>query len=124
MQCTASGVSAPADIQGLNDKQLLAALVSVLCQVMGLNCTAASLSAQSACLMCMTDKALLASAVYVLCVNGSASVGGTCIVGGTGAPVGTPPCNFSIYIQQPGPNFGLWLGDTVFGWSNVIPQGP
>jgi hypothetical protein len=46
-----------------------------------------------------------------------------CVSGGTGAPSGTPPCNFSIYIQQPGPNFGLWLGDST-GWSNVIAQGP
>ena len=50
--------------------------------------------------------------------------GATCIIGGVGAPVGVPPCNFSIYIQQPGPNFGLWLGDTVTGWTAAIAQGP
>lgn len=56
-------------------------------------------------------------------VNG----GGTakvCILGGVGAPAMPVPCDFSAYVQQPGPNFGLWLGDLSTGWSNVLAQGP
>lgn len=67
----------------------------------------------------------LKEAILAAACNNSGGGGGTvCITGGVGAPVGVPPCNFSAYIQQPGPNFGLWLGDTVTGWANVIAQGP
>lgn len=70
-----------------------------------------------------TQRQLLAK---ILKSTGSGGGGGptTCITGGVGAPVGAVPCAFSIYVQQPGPNFGLWLGDQVLGWSNIVAQGP
>lgn len=56
--------------------------------------------------------------------GGGGGAAKACIIGGVGPPTGTPPCPYSCYIEQPGPNFGFWLGDQVTGWSVVIAQGP
>lgn len=84
-----------------------------------------SLLSQASCYACYGGGGLWTLMIEVLLSQiASGSAGGVCITGGTLAPTGTPPCNFAVYIQQPGPNFGLWLGDTVFGWSQLIAQGP
>jgi hypothetical protein len=70
----------------------------------------------------LSERDLVAVSVAATCTLTSS--GTLCVVGGVAAPTGTPPCNFAIYIQQPGPNFGLWLGDLSNGWSSVIAQGP
>ena len=59
--------------------------------------------------------------LYLSCLLSGTVV---CITGGVGPPAISVPCDFSAYIEQPGPNFGFWLGDIVTGWSNVIAQGP
>lgn len=64
---------------------------------------------------------LISLACQILNAGGTAAV---CILGGVGPPNMAVPCNFSAYVQQPGPNFGLWLGDLITGWTEVIAQGP
>lgn len=65
-------------------------------------------------------EAILAAA----CSNSGGGGGSGCLIGGVGPPAGDPPCDFSIYIQGPGLNYGLWLGFKATGWGNVIAQGP
>lgn len=65
----------------------------------------------------LMELALLAQ----IAAGGTAKV---CILGGVGPPAIVVPCDFSAYIQTPGPNFGLWLGDLGTGWAEVITQGP
>ncbi len=87
-----------------------------------------SLLSQAACYDCYGGGGMWTLMILALlkqiAEGGGSGPGTVCIVGGVGAPVGAPPCNFSVYIQQPGPNFGLWLGDVPTGWSNVLGQGP
>lgn len=72
-----------------NHKELLAALVYVLCQANSMSCTPATLAAESECLRCsMTEKQLLAAAVYLIC-NGGTGGGGTQQV--LQAATGSPP---------------------------------
>jgi hypothetical protein len=68
----------------------------------------------------------LALLAQIVAGGGGGGGGAVCIVGGVGPPGAlVVPCNFSAYVQTPGPNYGLWLGDTGTGtWSNVIAQGP
>lgn len=85
-----------------------------------------SLLTQAQCFQCYGGGGLwtlMQLALLAQIANGGGS-GAVCILGGVGAPAAAVPCNFSAYIQQPGPNFGLWLGDLVTGWSQVITQGP
>lgn len=83
--------------------------------------TASQLSSAASC-YCYDDATWKKVVVYLLSnINGAGVV---CIVGGVGPPVGTVPCDFSAYVQQPGPNYGLWLGDLVSGWQCIITQGP
>ncbi len=69
----------------------------------------------------MQMNVLISLACQILNAGGTAKV---CILGGVGPPAVPVPCDFSAYVEQPGPDFGLWLGDLATGWSNVITQGP
>ncbi len=69
----------------------------------------------------MQMNVLISLACQILNAGGTAKV---CILGGVGAPNMAVPCNFSAYVEQPGPNYGIWLGDLVTGWAQVIVQGP
>jgi hypothetical protein len=82
-----------------------------------------SLLNQAACYNCYLSQWALLE-LSLLSQIATASGGALCITGGTGAPTAAVPCQFALYVQQPGPNFGLWLGDLNSGWSNVIMQGP
>ena len=77
----------------------------------------------SKCFVCIPPGKKMDVLLYLACqlANESAKV---CILGGTGPPAVAVPCDFSAYVEQPGPNFGLWLGDLSTGWSEVIAQGP
>lgn len=57
--------------------------------------------------------------------GGGGGGGSTAIVGGNTPPTGSPPATYSMWIQGPGPNFGVWFSDAG-GWSSVaaIAQGP
>ena len=128
IDCTAEslGVNASSLFGSLSTKQLLAALVYIQCTSNGMTCNAQALSDASKCLWgCLNDRQLLAALVYIQCTGGGSGPTATCVTGGNSPPVGTPPCDFSVWIQGPGPNFGVWLGDTG-GWSSVaaIAQGP
>ncbi len=110
----------------LSTNQLLAALVYIQCTTNGMDCDAQSLKNASKCLWgCMNEAQLVAALVYIQCTGGGSGPTATCVTGGNSPPVGVPPCDFSVWIQGPGPNFGVWLGDTG-GWSTVaaIAQGP
>jgi len=98
----------------LTHKQLLAALVYVLCQVNNMNCTASSLAAASECLRCaMTEKSLLAAAVYILCTNGAGGGGGTAPItqiNVPGPPAGNPPTYSNFVVDSNGRVFVYWQG--------------
>lgn len=91
-----------------------------------------SLISQGNCYNCFLSQfAIMELALLAQIASGSGSSGAVCIVGGVGAPVGVPPCNFSVYIQQPPrpqppgqPNFGVWVGDTTNGWGQAVAGGP
>lgn len=123
--CQACNSASPYQLQ-----QMMVALLIQWLNVIspGMATDAKTLLNQAACQGCSASNPfelqMMMVALLIQIVNGGGSGGATCVVGGVGAPVGVPPCNFSVYIQQPGPNFGLWLGDTITGWSSVIAQGP
>ncbi len=77
----------------------------------------------SKCFTCIPPGKKLDVLLYLACqlANEAAKV---CILGGVGPPMMDVPCDFSAYIEQPGPNFGLWLGDLSTGWAKVDTQGP
>ena len=85
-----------------------------------------SLLTQAQCYQCFGSGGLwtLMELALLAQIANSGGSGAVCIIGGVGAPAGVPPCDFSAYVQQPGPNFGFWLGDLSTGWSEVIKQGP
>lgn len=76
--------------------------------------------------MCIQPGRQMDVLIYLACqiVNNGGGSGAVCIIGGVGPPAVAVPCDFSAYVQQPGPNFGLWLGDTSTGWAQVLSQGP
>lgn len=79
ISCTPAALSAASSCLAcdLTHKQLLAALVYVLCTSNKMTCTPASLAAASECLRCaLTEKQLLASAVYLICNGGTGGGGG------------------------------------------------
>lgn len=85
-----------------------------------------SLLAQAACYQCFGDPGswMLMELALLAQIASGGGVGFVCIVGGIGPPNIPVPCEFSAWIEQPGPNFGLWLGDMVTGWAKVLTQGP
>jgi len=124
--------SLPQNAAATHNRYWLAKL-ALLCSILRkfnsvATCDLPTLMKSGACFCAVTRVPGEIAELQLLCeinaVAGGGGGGATCIVGGVGAPAGAPPCNFSIYIQQPGPNFGLWLGDTVTGWASVIAQGP
>lgn len=110
-------------------KQREVAVLALLAQISVKNhsvvdVTPSGLQQQGKCYSCFDPKQMQIAMVTLLSQIASGSNSGVCIRGGVGAPVGNPPCDFSVYIEQPGPNFGLWLGDVPTGWAKVIAQGP
>lgn len=82
--------------------------------------------ASAASCYCFRDDTWKSVVAYLLDnINSGGGGGQTCVTGGNTPPVGVPPCDHSVWIQGPGPNFGVWFGDTN-GWSAVaaIAQGP
>lgn len=87
----------------LTHKQLLAAMVYLLCTQNNMNCSPTSLMAGAKCIMCLTEKQLLAALVYIQCQGGGGSV--AC---GTGAPSAAPSGTCGFYIQtDSAPNPGV-----------------
>ena len=109
--------------KGIPDERKMDVLIYVYCQLSMITTNPQTLMALSKGFQGVPPGRKMDLLIYAACNSGG---GGTtvCITGGVGPPVGTPPCNFSVYIQQPGPNFGLWLGDLTVGWGNVLAQGP
>lgn len=100
-------------------------IIRLLADIAEVNPDAKTLVANAKCICGIPDGNKIDVMISLLCAISNA--GGTakvCIVGGVGPPAIPVPCNFSAYVEQPGPDFGLWLGDTVTGWSQVITQGP
>lgn len=83
------------------------------------------LSQLAKCFQCIPDGNKMNVLLYLACNFQGGGTGATCVTGGNTPPVGVPPCNYSVWIQGPGPNFGVWFGDTN-GWSSIpaIAQGP
>lgn len=109
LTCNAASLSASSSdlYQKLTHKQLLAALVYVLCTANGMNCTPKSLSDASNCLYCaMTEKQLIAALLFVQCSGGGG--GGGSVACGTGAPTTPPSGTCGFYIQtDSAPNPGV-----------------
>lgn len=91
----------------------------------GLLGMAPSALASAASCYCFNNDTWKSVVAYLLDSINSGGSGAVCVTGGNTPPTGVPPCNHSIWIQGPGPNFGVWFGD-VTGWSSVaaIAQGP
>jgi hypothetical protein len=110
---------------GIPDGKKLDILIALFANIAEVNTDANSLLASANCLCGIPDGRKLDVLIAVACVI--ANSGGTakvCILGGVGPPLMAVPCNFAAYVQQPGPNFGLWLGDLATGWAQVVTQGP
>lgn len=100
-------------------------LIYLFVLVAQVNLTPEQLMDLSKCFVCVPPGRKLDVLNYLACqILNSGGTAKVCILGGVGAPAIPVPCNFSAYVEQPGPNFGLWLGDLVTGWANVITQGP
>src|SRR5690348_9360141 len=75
LDCTPGGLNQGAKcIECLTHKQLLAAMVYLLCTQNNMNCTPASLMAGAKCIMCLTEKQLIAAMVYLQCTGGGGGV--------------------------------------------------
>lgn len=102
----------------LTHKELLAALVYVLCTVNSMSCTPKSLAAASECIRCaFTEKQMLAAMVYLICNGGTGGGGGAAgVTRGNGSPVGVVnPASFVLYVQlDSSPLPGItWYSDGV-----------
>lgn len=126
ISCLASDLVADANCYcGIPDGRKMDVLIWLFANIAEVNTDANSLVASANCLCGIPDgkkmDVLIALACAIVNSGGTAKV---CILGGVGAPAIPVPCDFSAYVQQPGPNFGLWLGDLATGWANVVAQGP
>lgn len=100
-------------------------IISLLADIAGVSLDPKTLVANASCLCGIPDANKIDVMISLLCaISNSGGTAKVCILGGVGPPVVPVPCNFSAYVQQPGPNFGLWLGDLSTGWANVLAQGP
>jgi hypothetical protein len=109
---------------GIQEGRKLDILIALFAQIADVSLSPSDLMDPGKCVCIppgMQMNVLISLACQILNAGGSAKV---CILGGVGAPAIAVPCAFSAYVQQPGPNFGLWLGDLSTGWSNVVAQGP
>ena len=80
ISCTPTSLSAASSCLAcdLTHKQLLAALVYVLCTSNNMSCTPSSLVAASECIRCaMTEKQMLAAMVFLICNGGTGGTGGS-----------------------------------------------
>lgn len=111
--------------QCIPDGRKLDVLIYLFTQVAKVTTDPELLVNLSKCLVCIPSGRKLDVLIYVACQIAQGGGGGTCVTGGNSPPVGVPPCNYSVWIQGPGPNFGVWFGDTN-GWSSsaAIAQGP
>lgn len=124
--CLADSLVADASCYcGLSDGRKWDIVISLLTGIAEVSADPKTLVANASCLCGIPDGKKLDVMISLLCsilnTGGTAKV---CILGGVGAPAMAVPCDFSAYVQQPGPNFGLWLGDLSTGWAEVISQGP
>jgi hypothetical protein len=125
MNCDPAFLSKAATaFEGVPEGRKLDILIYIYAQLSMITTDPAALMNLSKCFTCIPPGRKMDVLIYAAC-NSSGGATATCIIGGVGPPVGVPPCNFSVYIQQPGPNFGLWLGDLT-GWAPfaAIAQGP
>ena len=111
--------------QCIPDGRKLDLLIYLFRGIANVNLTPEQLMELSKCFVCVPPGRKLDVLNYLACqilnAGGTAKV---CILGGVGAPAMAVPFDFSAYVEQPGPNFGLWLGDLATGWANVVAQGP
>jgi len=109
---------------GIPEGRKMDVLISLFANIAEVPVNAKQLLSDAKCL-CLPEgrqmDVLISLACQILNAGGAAKV---CILGGVGPPAVSVPCNFSAYVEQPGPNFGLWLGDSISGWQQVIVQGP
>ncbi len=78
-------------VDGMNERQLLAAILCVLATANNMECDATTLIADSRCLeMAMSERQLLAAIALVLCEGGGGGGGGN-FRAGSGAPSGATP---------------------------------
>lgn len=111
--------------QCIPEGRKLDALIYLFELVAEVNLTPEQLMELSKCFVCIPPGRKLDVLNYIACqILNSGGTARVCIVGGIGAPNIPVPCDFSAWVEQPGPNFGLWLGDLATGWANVLVQGP
>jgi hypothetical protein len=109
---------------GLSDGNKLNILIWLFTQIAEVSSSPQELMQEAKCVCIppgMQMNVLISLACQILNAGGTAKV---CILGGVGPPGIAVPCTFSAYVEQPGPNYGLWLGDLVTGWAQVVVQGP
>lgn len=123
VSCEPSSLSqAAGGFQGLPQGAKLDILIYLFCRLTSVSCDPNALSAAASCFCGLGMSQKWDVLLYLACQI--ANSGEVCITGGVGAPTIPVPCNFSAYVEQPGPNFGFWLGDMANGWQQVITQGP
>ncbi len=100
-------------------------LIYLFASIAEVNADPQTLANLSKCYVCIPPGNKLDILIYLACqIVNEGGATKACIIGGVGPPAIAVPCNFSAYVEQPGPNYGLWLGDIVNGWSQVLVQGP
>jgi hypothetical protein len=111
--------------EGLPDGDKLNILCYLWARIAEVTTDPKTLAGLAACFCGLPGNVKMDILLYLGCqILNSGGTAQVCILGGVGPPAMAVPCNFSAYVQQPGPNFGLWLGDLVTGWAQVVTQGP
>ena len=128
VSCTAHDLVAGANCYcAIPEGRKIDVLISLFAQIADVTTDAKTLLEGANCLCGIPEGRKMDVLIYLACaiVNGG-SGGAVCILGGVGPPAMTVPCDFSAYVELPGPNNGLWLGNATgsTNWDNVIAQGP
>lgn len=111
---------------GIPEKTKLDVLLVLLARIAEVSINPNDLMNAAKC-VCIPPGMQMNVAISLLCqIFNQGGVAQVCILGGVGPPNMPVPCNFSAYVELPGPNKGLWLGDTAGSnnWDCVITQGP
>lgn len=126
ISCLANDLVAGASCYcGIPPSNKLDVIIWLLADIAEVSLDPKTLVANASCLCGIPDGNKIDIMISLLCaISNSGGTAKVCILGGVGPPAMAVPCNFSAYVEQPGPDFGLWLGDLATGWSKVITQGP
>lgn len=116
----------------LQPGQAMAVELALLCRILRLNdpmaaCDINELLNEGRCFSCLTAGQAMVVRLELLCEILNGGGGGTnCLIrlATNVAPAIAPPCPLSI-AAGPGPNEGVWFGDSNTGvWEEIIAPGP